>query len=164
MTPIDLDAHRRTRRGQTVLACRGCGETWGVETTDDGSCLNCGLGVVDPSDRPAGVPVPASTLPIGLGGGPHFACDRCGCTFTPPTWHVEIPSGPNRVVFICRSCSLADSELVAWQLLCDLSDEIDRLMQRADGPDQRRVLAQLIASHAEHFADWRWPPSAADQP
>jgi hypothetical protein len=38
-----------------VLICKNCDTDWGVQESDDGSCLNCGLGVVDPTDAPAGV-------------------------------------------------------------------------------------------------------------
>jgi hypothetical protein len=91
-------------------------------------------------------------LPVVLGGGPDFACSRCGSGFRPATWHVERGNRP-----ACRQCALADPETAVWQLLCDVADHIDQLMQQASDQQQRNLLAQMVAHRADHFSVWRWP-------
>lgn len=43
------------------LACRNCRSDWGVQDSEDDSCLNCGGGTVDPADRPM-----ATTEPLDV--------------------------------------------------------------------------------------------------
>lgn len=148
-----------------ILICRNpeCGSDWGVQDAEDGECLSCGLGVVDPADRPAGHLVPATPLPFVLAGGTHKCLD-CGRTFAAATYIVERRCENGVQGFICRYCAHLDVDLTVWQDVCDVADVIDALMMRADDDRQRQLFAGLVGDFAEHFAVWRNPPPGDIEP
>jgi hypothetical protein len=151
----------------TILICRNpdCGSDWGVQEAENGECLNCGLGVADPADRPAGKLVPATELPHVLGGGIQ-RCALCERAWSAATYHLERKFGDAGRGAICRYCAHLDVDLTVWQDLCDVADAIDAVMQRCDDARQRHLFGALIAGFASHFSDWRWPdePPASTSP
>lgn len=139
----------------SMLICRNCDADLEAQDSDDTTaCLKCGLGVVNPADRPAGVQVKTEFLPVILAGG-DFTCS-CGYTFQPKTYHTVDAKGRP----MCRTCAPL-SGLAVWQLFCDAADALDEMMQTAAGQRERSLLAQMVAQTAEHFARWRWPQDDA---
>lgn len=138
---------------QTITICRNCEE---VDTIDEeGDCLDCGFGVVNKADRPAGRRVASTGLPIHMSAGETATCSRCGGRHHPELYRVRVPNPPLRFVHLCRGCASADPEYRAWQLFCDLTVAIDALMQAATDQQQRDLIASQIGNTATWFAGWR---------
>lgn len=139
---------------QTTIICRRCESAWGIENEDPaGPCLNCG------HPGPAGKHVPSERLPVAIGSGEAVVCGLCGTEHHAELYRVEIPQPPLGVTRLCRGCALATAEYRAWQMACDLSVQIDALMQMATDQKQRDLIAGHIAHTASWFAGWRWPGS-----
>jgi hypothetical protein len=153
---IDRPLADRVLDDYTVMICRNCERSDGVGDGDgDGTCTSCGLGMIDPADRPAGILVPSDPLPIGLGGIGRKKCSQCARPFIANTYVVVVNIPGGSYAPLCRWCVQASPELNAWQGVCDIADLIDLVMQEAVDAKQRRMFVRQIEHMADHFSEWR---------
>ncbi|GAB2474453.1 hypothetical protein [Xylanimonas ulmi] len=117
------------------------------------------------TNEPAFPSIPRNSgqwLPLASEGGQ--ACRTCGHKL--PVHHVLDLSGDMRPICVCCVERYVEDNEERLQFcrffaVADIYARLDDLFKDVDNVNERQVFLDLVSSHAEWMANWRWPEDLA---